>query len=389
VAAVGVGGAIAVYALAVVAAFGLACAYARQTASARSVAVFAIPAFPVAYCAVRAEVVSYLIFVPFLAFLCRQSRRPTSRVWLVLPVLALWANLHGTVLVAAALVGLFGLVELTEQRRARGLGLMVGAAVSIFATPYGLHILEYYRATMGNPLFKKYITEWAPPTFFTWLGVPFFVCAAAACALVARRPNVLTRFEKGALALTLLGALLAQRSVVWYADTALLLLPRVLDRNWPARPSVARIRTGLAVFATLSIALAAGLTAYGVHAASRGIDEAYPPAALHAVAKAIAADPKARVLADDRTSDWLLYRLPQLRLRLAFDGRWEVLSQPQFKLVRNYVTQAAPGVERLMRGYRIFVVDKTWHKELAEWYAGRRDLRVLYRGPRVTVYERD
>jgi hypothetical protein len=200
---------------------------------------------------------------------------------------------------------------------------------------------------------------------------------------------VLTRFEKGALALTLLGALLAQRSVVWYADTALLLLPRVLDRNWPARPSVARIRTGLAVFATLSIALAAGLTAYGVHAASRGIDEAYPPAALHAVAKAIAADPKARVLADDRTSDWLLYRLPQLRLRLAFDGRWEVLSQPQFKLVRNYVTQAAPGVERLMRGYRIFVVDKTWHKELAEWYAGRRDLRVLYRGPRVTVYERD
>jgi hypothetical protein len=33
-------------------------------------------------------------------------------------------------------------------------------------------------------------------------------------------------------------------------------------------------------------------------------------------------------------------------------------------------------------------VDKTWHKELARWYAGRRDLRVLYRGSRVAVYER-
>lgn len=387
-AAVGIGGTIAVYAVIVAAAFTLACVLARRTATARSVVVFAIPAFTVSFCAVRAQAISYLLFVPFLAFLCRESRRPTRRVWLVLPLLALWANLHGTVLVAATLVGLLGLVDLTSRRFARGLGLILGSAVSIFATPYGLGILPYYRSTMANPLFKKFITEWAPPQFLTWVGVPFFLTAAAAIALIARKPRALSRFEIGALGLTLLGALLAERSVIWFADAALLLLPAVLDRVWPARQLAARVRGVVASAAMLTIVLAFGLTAHGVSAAGRGIDRAYPPAALRAVAAAVAADPTARVVADDRTADWLLYELPQLRQRIAFDGRWEVLSQPQFRLVRSFVTQTAPDVGRLTRGYQVFVVDRTWHPQLARWYAGRRDLRVLYGGPRVAVYER-
>lgn len=387
-AAVGIGGTIAVYAAMVAAAFVLACAYARRTASTRSVALFAIPVFPVAFCAVRAQALSYLLFVPFFALLCRESRRPTRRVWLVLPLLALWANLHGAVLVAAALVGLLGLSELAAGRRLRGAGLAIGAAASIFATPYGLEILGYYRSTMANPLFEKFITEWAPPTFVSWVGMPFFLTAGVAIALVARRPRALPRFETAALALTLVGGLMAERSVVWFAYASLLLLPRVLDRGWPARPMLPLVRTVVAGVALLSLVLATGLAAAGVRAADRRIDVAYPPAALHAVAAALARDPSAKVLADDRTSDWLLYSLPQLRNRIAFDGRWEVLSQPQFALVRNFVTQSAPGVDRLMRGYRVFVVDRTWHKQLARWYATRRGLRVLYRGSRVAVYER-
>jgi hypothetical protein len=387
-AAVGLGATVAVFVVIVAAAYALACTYARRTASARSVVVFAMLALPVAYCAVRAQAFSYLAFVPFFAFLCRESRRPTRRVWLVLPVLAVWANVHGTVLVAAALVALLGVVDAAQRRWARGGGLVVGALVSVFVTPYGLGILPYYRATMANPMFKKYITEWAPPTFFSFTGLPFFVAAGLAIFLVARRPRALSRFELAALGLTLVGALTAQRSMIWFAYAALLLLPRLLDEVWPARPFAPRMRTLLAALAATARGFALRLTVATVSSASRRIDTAYPPRALHAVAAALAADPKARVLADDRTSDWLLYRLPQLRLRLAFDGRWEVLSPTQFALVRNYVTQAATGVDRLARGYQVFVVDRTWHPALARWYAGRRDLRVLYRGDRVAVYQR-
>ena len=388
VAAVGIGGTIAVFAAMVVATFALGCAYARRTASARSVAVFALLAFPVAFCAVRAQAISYLMFVPFFALLCRESRRPTRRVWLALPVLVLWANLHGAVLVAAALVGLLGLLDVFDRRFARGVGLMAGASLSIFATPYGFGILDYYRSTMGNPLFKKYITEWASPKLVSWVGVPFFLSAAVAIALVARYPRLLSRFEILALGVTLLGGMTAERSVVWYAYAALLLLPRVLDRAWPARPNPRLIRSTIATVALLTLTMAAGLAVYAVHASRRHIAEAYPPAVLHTVDAALAADPHARVLPDDRTADWLLYMLPSIRNRIAFDGRWEVYSQPQFGLIRNFVTQAAPDAARLTRGYQIFVVDKTWHKQLARWYAGRRGLRVLYRGSRILVYER-
>jgi hypothetical protein len=384
----GIGGTIAFFAVLVVGAFALACAYARQRASARSVALFAIPAFTVAFSAVRTQAFVYLVFVPFFVLLSRESRRPTRRVWLALPVLVIWANVHGSVVVAAALVALLGVTDLVARRRLRGAGLVVGAAASIFATPYGLGVVAYYRSTIGNPLFKKFIFEWAPPMFLSWNGLPFFVAAGASIALVARRPRAFSRFEIGALAVTLAGALTAGRSMIWFVDSALLLMPPALDLAWPPRAAAPRVRSLLAGAALMTITFAVALSAATVASASRRIDAAYPPAALRAVAAALAADPGARVLADDRTSDWLLYRLPALRGRIAFDVRWEVLSPRQFTLVRNFVDQSAPGVARLARGYRILVVDRTWHPQLARWYAARRGLRVLYRGSRVAVYER-
>lgn len=386
--AIGIGATIAVFTILVALAYALGCMYARRSASSRSVAVFALLAAPLAYCAVRAQALSYLIFVPFFALLCRESRRPTRRVWLVLPVLVVWANLHGAVLVGAAIVGLFGLLELFERRIARGVGLMVGASLSVLATPYGLGILDYYRSTMGNPLFKRYITEWASPTFFSPVGVALFLGAALAIALIARHPRVLTRFEIGALVLTFAGGMTALRSVVWFAYAALQIMPRVLDRAWPSRRMTGVARTAIASVAVLVVTAALGFSLATVHNSARRLAVAYPPGALRAVDGALAADPHARVLADDRTSDWLLYELPAIRNRMAFDGRWEVYSQPQFWLIRNYVTQKATGVDRLAHGYQIFVVDRGWHPELARWYAARRDLRVLYRGSRVLVYER-
>lgn len=385
---VGVLGIVAICAVSVIAVFALACALARRNASARSVAIFAVPAFTVAFCALRAQVLSYLLFVPLFALLCSESRRPTRRVWIALPVLALWANLHGAVVVAAALVGLLGATDLVQRRLARGAGLIVGASLSLFATPYGLGILEYYRATMGNPMFKKYITEWSQPTFVSWIGMPFFLTAAGALLLVARRPRSLTVFEILALGVTLVGGLTAGRSVVWFAYASLLLLPPLLDDVWPERRLALPTRVVVGVFAAMVVAFAIGLAAHSAPAARERTDVVYPPAALRAVARALAADPRARVLPDDRTADWLLYELPSIRNRIAFDGRWEVLSQAQFKLVRNFVTQAAPGVERLTRGYSIFLVDRFWHPQLARWYAARPGLRVLYRGDQVIVYAR-
>lgn len=379
---------LAIFAGMIVAPFALACGLARRRgASPRSVAIFAMLAAPAALCAVRAQAFSCLLFVPLLALLAAEARRSSRRVWLALPLLALWANLHGAVLVAAALVALLGISELVSGRRARGLALVLAPWPCVLASPYGLSLVGYYHSTAGNPLFKKFILEWAPPTFPTAVGLPFFLTAAVALVLVARRPRDLTLFELGALAFTLAGGLTAQRSITWFSYAALLLLPATLERSWPQRPATPAARRALGGVAAAAVLLVLAATAAAAGRSTRQIDAIWPQAAVQAVRGALAADPRARVVAAEGSADWLLYEIPELRGRIAFDGRFEVLSQPQFQAVRDYLRQSGPNWQRLSRGYSIIVVDPARNSGLYRFYSAS-GLRVLYRGSRVAVFRR-
>src|SRR5436309_1134676 len=68
-------------------------------------------------CLVRAQIFSQLLFVPLFLLLRRESRRPSRRVLIVFPLLALWANLHGAVVVGVALVAALGATELLREAR--------------------------------------------------------------------------------------------------------------------------------------------------------------------------------------------------------------------------------------------------------------------------------
>src|SRR5215470_1227626 len=72
-------------------------------ASDRSVAVVAAACFCVGLpnAAVRAQLLAYPLFAAVLALLLADVRRPSRRVYLVLPVLVLWANVHGSVVLGA------------------------------------------------------------------------------------------------------------------------------------------------------------------------------------------------------------------------------------------------------------------------------------------------
>jgi len=72
---------------------------------------------------------------------------------------------------------------------------------------------------------------------------------------------------------------------------------------------------------------------------------------------------------------------------MAFDGRFEVLSQAQFQSVRNYLRQSGPDWQQASRGASIVVVDPAWDKALYRYYTAH-GLRVLYRGSRVAVFKR-
>jgi len=67
-------------------------------------------------------------------------------------------------------------------------------------------------------------------------------------------------------------------------------------------------------------------------------------------------DPTIRVWATDRTADWLLWRIPDLRGRLAYDHRFELYDQAT--LDRIVGSGARKGDWRSsLNGYRVVIVD--------------------------------
>ena len=100
------------------------------------------------------------------------------------PLLVLWANLHGSVTLGAAMAVIYGGLLLIEGFRAqrwrglahrRGLAFLIGGPLCLLITPYGLSIIDYYRATLFNPEFSKLVTEWQPVTAYMILAVPLLL----------------------------------------------------------------------------------------------------------------------------------------------------------------------------------------------------------------------
>ena len=94
-----------------------AAAARRRGASDRSVAIIIAFGYVtgLANTVIRAQIWTYLVFAVLLALLLADVRRPSRRVFLVFPLLILWANLHGSVVVGAALVSLSGLTLAVER----------------------------------------------------------------------------------------------------------------------------------------------------------------------------------------------------------------------------------------------------------------------------------
>ncbi|MGH3079118.1 MAG: hypothetical protein ACRDPZ_13180, partial [Gaiellaceae bacterium] len=127
----------------VVAAFSIAAAASRSLgAGPRAIWVMFLPVLVAAPWAwsVRAQMLALALYTSMLWLLATQARRPTNRVWLALPLLVVWANVHGSVALGALLVMLFGGYELVRSRGRSWLrsgGLVALAPLAALATPYG------------------------------------------------------------------------------------------------------------------------------------------------------------------------------------------------------------------------------------------------------------
>lgn len=377
----------------IVAAFTLALAFAlRSGATSRSAAAVGAVAFFVAVgnSNIRTQAFAYLFFVLLFWLLASDARRPSRRVFLVLPLLAVWANVHGSALLGAGVVALWALAAVIRAGRGPGAGAVwrrsavvaVAAALCLLASPYALELPGYYRDVLGAPSFRDLVSEWRPTTLrHDW---PFFLLAVPCLWLAANKARRLLLFEQLALLYTFVGALDAIRNIVWFAFVAVMVVPRALDGVWPLGDAPLRPRVNIA----LSLAaIAVGVVAVGSAAARSPSSYAreYPDEAAATVARATARDPSLRVFANERYADWLLWKIRPLAGRVAFDARFELLGSRQLQAIGRFRRRASTDWLSVADGYRLLVLDPAQERLVLRTLVRDQRARTLYRDSDVAV----
>jgi hypothetical protein len=391
----GVGLALVVHAILVTAAFAAALAAGRALGGRpRAIAWTAVVSLlPIAQSnAMRTQSLVYLLFVALLWLLVRDSRAPTRLVWLCLPIIALWANLHGSAVLAAALVALRGgslaveaLIRRTKPSRSwfARTSVLIGAPwLCVLASPYGFSLVDYYDRTLNNPGFRRLVVEWQAPTL-TLFQIPFYVLAFG-CAVLLGRDRRLTLFERLALVLTLIAAFVSIRNEVWFGYTALVLLPGPVSSLLERGMGADRRRLN----ATVALAGGAAFVVGVVSAAGQRYESGFPAGGAEVVARASAADPGARIFADIRWADWLLWRQPQLRGRIAYDTRLELLSDDQLTIVWKWGNRIGDDWRKAAAGARLIVLDLDDETPVERSLLHDPGVHRIYRNGRLSVLVR-
>jgi hypothetical protein len=358
----------------------------RNGATARAVTWVAIPAmiayYPVA-AVMRTQSFAFPLFVATLWLLLDNARRPSRRVFATFPILVLWANLHGSVLLGCGLVALAGLVEMGTQRRltARGLTLLIAPWLCLFVSPYAVHLPAYYQKVLLGSDFKNLVTEWAPTTL-KLVTAPVFLLVLGGLWLIGRSGRRLPLYDQLAFVAIAMISFQAIRNIAWIALIALAVLPPLVDSLLTPAEAPRRLNRVLAltVLGTTVVAIAAVAakpTSWFTHAF---------PAPASRTAE-VAAAPRSRVFATSPYADWVLWTEPGLAGRVAFDTRFELLSRRQLVQL-GQLESTAGDWQKTLRGYQIFVLGRKSDSTLEHALLRDGVTRVVFSSPQVVVLRR-
>jgi hypothetical protein len=161
----------------------------------------------------RSQLFSLALFPALCCLLRAEDRAPSWRIWLALPLLALWSNLHGAVLVGWGVLVVYAVLSRRRSDPLVAVGLIVGGAASICATPALLRTVDYYHGVLGNQAAASGQGLWGALSFASPLDLAFIACAAVlAVQFIRARPPA---WELVAAAGLVALAIHAGRSGVW------------------------------------------------------------------------------------------------------------------------------------------------------------------------------
>lgn len=128
---------------------------------------------------------SLLPFVVLVALLRRRDDRPGPSIWWVPPLMVLWGNLHGAVLVGLAVLAVFVVAARGPRLRDRAL-VGVASLSCLLVTSAGWRTPAYYVSALGNEAARRGTDLWARPDLSHPLDVAMILAAVGLLALAAR-----------------------------------------------------------------------------------------------------------------------------------------------------------------------------------------------------------
>src|SRR5205807_3155430 len=165
-AAAGARGLVAAQLVAVALAMAIVAGDARRAGAADggvAIAVAAIvPGAILALAGIKAQLFSLILFPLLVALLRSESRRASRRIWLVVPLVAFWSNLHGAALLGVAALAAYVVLERARRRPGESAGVAAAALLALCATPALAQTPGYYHAVMSSEAARRGYGLWAP-----------------------------------------------------------------------------------------------------------------------------------------------------------------------------------------------------------------------------------
>lgn len=195
--------------------------------------------------AIRPQLFTFFFFSVSLFLIYRIYLQRTWSPWCMfafVPLMGVWANLHGGFLVGIGLLiwlSICVLLEFLRSRMTRRIFILIfsGVLLSSVATlinPYGTGLWKWlYRSLLVSR--STEITEWAPmASFYTqWAIIPFYATVALMIILLIASRRKRDLFEWGLLLSLSMAALINNRHGILFCLAAAVILPKYLESLFP------------------------------------------------------------------------------------------------------------------------------------------------------------
>lgn len=421
------------FAAIITAAFALAYATARDLGASRPLGVATTVLAAVASShtwGIRPQMISMLFMALMAWILTRGTMDPARRrmLWTLVPLMVLWANLHGGFIFGLALIGIFALgqscgavLDIMRQGKVASGGLWRILALAVAAcvvNPNGLKGLIYPFSYLGNNASTRYIAEWVSPDFHQ-LQYQFFeallLAMVVGIAFSPRRPWSLGAARsdadgavagRGAIEVLLilcfthlaldsvrninLFAVIVAPLIAVYVSAAWRELAATMRRAVPVRASSTRAvtrgvgRLNLVLAAVIAIAVLA-VSAPGLTSAHNTAVQArrFP---AEAVSYLLRHRPAGPMLNSYDWGGYLIWRLYP-RMRVYVDGRPDMYGD---RFVDAFIStwHAQPGWAATLNRQHVRLVLVEPSSGLGRALATARGWRLVYHDNIAVLYER-